>query len=721
MSDLSQKITELPLNSAPTEGTFIPLSDPFNNLTGKSTLTVMRQSINFENAYTSVANALLKTKENDVFYVFGDQSLAYVKGYVNRGNSGYSALLDSNGEQVIRATGMLVGKNALDNMIVESFAKLRTIEPLYDGQTIILKEYTKGSGFGGGKFIGHLEDAVDDAGTIASGEGYHWERERKDNLTIIDFGGVPSNDDNPIDISDAFNAARKVTSIVRLPSNGRFYTKTPLTLLSNTGIAGGDNTVLCSFPATDSQGTSITSIVIADSVSNISLSNITLDGGVREANTVKNYTRPVKMTNVNGITFDKLTIVNNADWSFSIESSQNIRVTNYRQKSYVYSDTSINLNGGRDGSHFMDCINVYMDGAVIDSGDDCVGITSKLSGCKNIQIKNITGSSKIASIVIYNEEQQGGVYFSQPCDKLDIQNVKVMDGGTARDVVRVYKYGANSVVSNITIKGVTGTSSNHAAYFGGITGLYLSDINVSSTQQHGIYITNCTGVFGDCKGSAQIGTFQGVSIYNSSYVNMEVNSENSAGYGCTVNGGAYCTIVPLIVNCGAGLYSTNDGGGVRIVNSSNVKIPSGIVYGDTSKNTYIGVAVNAGQTNIDVDVNSVLVQAVIPFSGISGAVRQARPIAAIHIKEDSAGNLITGSGFNCTAVKNSIGNYTFTITNAAKNTYYYPMVCVAHQNSVRNWKQLSAFGTSTLNIGVVDSAGTLTYSDHIYVMFYDAP
>lgn len=190
MSELTPKITELPLNPAPAEEAIIPLVDTFNSLTGKSTVALLRQSINFENSFLSVEDALAKTNENDIFYVFGDDSLSYVKGYVNRGSDNYTELLEGEGTTVVRATGTTVSRSTLDNIVLGTFDDLRQFKPIFDGQKIYIKEYRIGTEKGGGQFVGRLGEKADDTGMIAAGSGYYWERSLHDAFVFPEYFGA---------------------------------------------------------------------------------------------------------------------------------------------------------------------------------------------------------------------------------------------------------------------------------------------------------------------------------------------------------------------------------------------------------------------------------------------------------------------------------------------------------------------------------------------------
>lgn len=79
---------------------------------------------------------------------------------------------------------------------VASFAELRTRQPRYEGERVMLREYAPGTGVrycGGGWFTGRLVAQADDGGYVASsGAAWHWKREKElTDLTILDFGGVP--------------------------------------------------------------------------------------------------------------------------------------------------------------------------------------------------------------------------------------------------------------------------------------------------------------------------------------------------------------------------------------------------------------------------------------------------------------------------------------------------------------------------------------------------
>ncbi|UQT03064.1 hypothetical protein TOTORO_02010 [Serratia phage vB_SmaS-Totoro] len=60
MSEYQKKITELPAKAAVLEGDFFPAADPSAD-TNKVTLTQLRNTINFENAFMSLAEGIAAT------------------------------------------------------------------------------------------------------------------------------------------------------------------------------------------------------------------------------------------------------------------------------------------------------------------------------------------------------------------------------------------------------------------------------------------------------------------------------------------------------------------------------------------------------------------------------------------------------------------------------------------------------------------------------------
>lgn len=69
-----------------------------------------------------------------------------------------------------------------------SFAQLRSITPLVDGQRILLNGYNEGSSLGGGEFIAHFGTATDDGGIVASGTGFYWKRVFNESVNPVWFG-----------------------------------------------------------------------------------------------------------------------------------------------------------------------------------------------------------------------------------------------------------------------------------------------------------------------------------------------------------------------------------------------------------------------------------------------------------------------------------------------------------------------------------------------------
>lgn len=105
MNDFSTKITELPTVTRVVESGVMPVS-----LTGagedtyKVDVTQLRKTLNFDNAYTSLADGIAGTAPDGVFFVYTDVSKEFVQGWVRAG-SGASALLDADNLQVIYSTG----------------------------------------------------------------------------------------------------------------------------------------------------------------------------------------------------------------------------------------------------------------------------------------------------------------------------------------------------------------------------------------------------------------------------------------------------------------------------------------------------------------------------------------------------------------------------------------------------------------------------------------
>ncbi|WP_413729717.1 glycosyl hydrolase family 28 protein [Sodalis sp. RH22] len=358
-------------------------------------------------------------------------------------------------------------------------------------------------------------------------------------------------------------------------------------LISNTIIyatGGGGLFTLTDTPIT---------LIRSSNATNLRIIGLDIDGGVTAAITSKNSTRAIRFINVNGLSLSGCSAGNSADWCLSIETCESVRIY----------DTTIygggrGQSGGRDGIHLLDSSDVVIDRADIESGDDCIGITSEYVGTKNITVRRIVGKSDIGSVVIYNEEKPGGTYASMPCSNLDISDVKTKGDDTVRDVVRVIKYGANSVIDDVAICKVRGSAYSHALYVSGVTKLRHRDIQVHSTQAHGIYITNCEDVEGDAEGSSDVATttFQGVSIYNSSHIYAKYSSRGSNGFGMQLNGVTKSVIKPFCINCGAGLFASNSGGGARVVNSTDVILSEGILDGDDGI-TYVGLSTGGGGNN----------------------------------------------------------------------------------------------------------------------------
>lgn len=290
--------------------------------------------------------------------------------------------------------------------------------------------------------------------------------------------------------------------------NGKYRISKTLSLPSDLTIVGASGTLI---QCIDNQP-----ITILESTGskNIKITGVCLDGNLTTYIN-KSFKRTIRFVNCNDITIIDFSVINNADWAISFEETSNIIVRGVKVEG-----GGRGRPGGRDGIHFLDCSNVDLDGANINSGDDCIGITSIKRNIENIKINNVLGSSDIGSIVIYNEEQyKDKTYSKSHVKNIEITNVSVKPGGRARDIVRIIAYNPETTIQNVKIENIAGESYNHAVYLGGIQGLTIKNVNVISYRQHGVYILKAHDVnMENVLGKSNTTNSFGINIYNSSNV-----------------------------------------------------------------------------------------------------------------------------------------------------------------------------------------------------------
>lgn len=512
----------------------------------------------------------------------------------------------------------------------------------------------------------------------------------------------------------AFSRAFEVSPHVLVPF-GVHTVYESVVVPSNAIIAGlGFGSIVKSPDASNAAGSNLVTVFRGDNANNIVIDNLTVSGGVTEANTSKNYTRTMRFVKCNNVILTRTRVINNADWSTSFEGGSNIIVRDYYQRSYVYADPGISLNGGRDGLHFMDCSNVTAEGLDIESGDDCVGITTTGTDMDNITIRGLRGKSNIASLVIFNEEQDSsGTYYSNTLTNLNIEDVVLKSGGVARNLVRVIGYGSNTVIKKVTIKGIKGTAYNsYGLWVEKASEVRLDDINVASRLAHGIQLNQVSRLTGSACG-AYLGenasaSFTGVNLANVRNSKFTPMSYDSYGFGVQLNACNDSTFTPDIQECGAGLRAADAGGNLRVVNCNNVNIPEGRATGATTT-SYWGYNAS-GNTNLNIE----------PAFIFSGATNSAlpnsyyfrQPTVDVKIKEDNAGVVTNHILIGASIVRNSIGNYTITFNSAMRSTNFSWQALAYRNGQVLNVRLASAVGTNTLTLQVVDSANAPAYPDH---------
>lgn len=496
----------------------------------------------------------------------------------------------------------------------------------------------------------------------------------------------------------------------------------PTNLPNDAFVVVTPGVTLSAIPATNAAGTGIVSIINTNGKRGIKLFNAKFDGGVREVMTAKAYVRPIRFINCYDVQMVGCEVINNPDWSVSFEQCDGVRVSQYTQRSFVYADTAMNTKraGGRDGLHFLDCKNFYAFDLDIESGDDCVGITSQVSGTFNGNVDHVRGKSVIASLVIYNEEFAPGTsdYAAMPLETLKISNVQGKQGTVSRNVVRVARYNVASTIKDVSVTGVRGTSSNHGMQLSHIDGLFVDDSYTISMLQHGVYINGCTGVTGSVRGKSLLAGFDGVQIFGGSDQDLIATAYDSANYGVHLNGLSDSTIVPISRDNGALALASSSGGNLRIVNCSGVEVPHGVASGDPSK-SYYGILESSGNTNCRIGAG-VKTGGVVPRSGGRSATGvYQEPAVAVRFKEEISGTLTVTSPLGCSVTRDSLGRYRVTFTKPMRTTLFNFQVFATAVGAVRSFRLVSNPAVSELVFETIDAAGAVARCDMVSVLVYD--
>jgi hypothetical protein len=394
---------------------------------------------------------------------------------------------------------------------------------------------------------------------------------------------------------------------------------------------------------------------------NIELRNFSYDGGVTPALLTTISNRGIRFINCDNIVVEGLYVANHANWGTSFEQCRNITV-----KNHVHDKGGNGKPGGRDGVHFLDCTDFLLDTAWIWSGDDCVGVTSAEIGTLRGVIRNVSGKSDAANIVISNEEAG----FTKPTYDLTIDGVTALE--PARNIVRVQGINTGTITERITVRNVRGETRNgHAMHFHRIKDLSVSDSTVKGSS-HGVYIQNCEDFsFTNVEASTLVAAtlYDGFNLTASSKGAMiNCRSRNAGQFGMQINDCTDISVVePIIIEGGSPRTEIGGGGGLRIVNTTDVSVVGGSIVGDLS-NTGLS---HSSNTRLRV-TDYTRIRAKLKMSGrLTGPNSVQMPVALARFADtgsEADGALITnGSRYRCTITRVSLGVYTIIVLDADGN------------------------------------------------------
>lgn len=472
------------------------------------------------------------------------------------------------------------------------------------------------------------------------------------------------------DYAPALNKALSVSPHVLLPP-GRHYLKSTVSLISGTRLIGlGPNCILSSPDAVSASGAEMLTVLRTTGASDIVLQDLVVEGGCNDNVTSKRAVRGVRFINCSDVRVINCEVNRAGDWALSFEHSERLTVTTYKHRGAL----ADNFNGGRDGLHFLDCRDVSAADLDIISGDDMVGCTSESRDQRNISIKGVRGYSVIGSAVIANEE---GTTTNSTVNIL-IEDVKINYGYNVRNVVRVQSInGAN--VTGVIIRGIRGTGRNHGIQVTSaatMTNVDISDVNVTSVNQHGVYLNRINNLRASGRATAQNSSFDGWNIASCSYFDVQPAALSSPGWGVQVLNSAYFTMNGNCYNNGAGLFAVAIGGNGRINGCSNYNV-NGVYAGGVSTSYYGLLVDEVGGGRVD------------PATVCAGYIARNRPrnlnalrdaYAACSFGQSTSGAISSQGAVNCSVELVSDGRYRINFTTPFESTFYRPEIVAQAMN-----------------------------------------
>ncbi|HCQ8599669.1 TPA: hypothetical protein OME78_001326 [Klebsiella michiganensis] len=471
------------------------------------------------------------------------------------------------------------------------------------------------------------------------------------------------------DYAPALNKALSVSPHVLIPP-GKHYLKSTVSLISGTRLIGlGPNSILSSPEAVSSNGAEMITVLRTTGASDILLQGLTIEGGCSEIVSTKRAVRGVRFIECQDVRVIDCEVNNTGDWATSFEKCTDVSVVNYRHRK-----SGGTLYGGRDGIHFLDCVNFTLNGADIESGDDMVGCTTETRDQRNAVIRNVIGYSMLASGVIFNEE--GATTFST-VDIL-VDGVTIKSGNVVRDVVRVQAINVDTNVTGVTVKNVKGTGYSHGVFISGkkLTRVSVSDVDVVSTRAHGVYINGAQNMRASGMGVGQAAAFDGWNITNCSYFDASPRSLSSQGWGVQVLNCANFTLNGNCYNNGAGLFAAANGGNGRINGCSNYNATG--VYAGGSATSYYGLFNDETPTG-----------RVDPATVCNGYIARNRPrnlnalrdaYAACSFGQTVSGSISSQGAINCSVELISDGRYKVNFSAPFESTFYRPEIVAQIMN-----------------------------------------